>query len=78
MDMDGNFQQLVTNFLSNRYQHIVLNDHTSFFTLKQVYHKDQYSVFYFFLCTSIINDLSENLNSTVKIFAGKTIPRTWI
>ena len=39
-------------------------------TLKQAFHKDHNSVLYFFLI--YINDLSENLTSTVKPFGDDT------
>ena len=66
MGIDGNFLKLVVSFLSNRYQRVVLNGQTfSWVDVKAGVPQRSILVPLFFLIC--INDLSENLKSTVKL-----------
>ena len=69
--INGNFLKLVESFLSNRYQHVVLNSQASSWAEVRA-GVPQGSILgpLFFLI--YINDLSENLKSTVKLFADDT------
>ena len=71
MIIDGNFQKLVKSFLSNRCQHVVLNgEASSWADVKVGVPQGLILSSLFFLI--YINDLSENLKSTVKSFADDT------
>ena len=67
MGIDGNFLKLVKSFLSNRYQRAVLNGQAD---VKAGVPQRSILCPLFFLI--YINDLSENLKSTVKLFADDT------
>ena len=68
MGIDGNFLKLVESFLSNRYQRVVLNGQASSWAdVKAGVPQGSILGLLFFLI--YINDLSENLKSTVKLFA---------
>ena len=71
MGIDGNFLKLVESFLINRYQRGVLNGQASSWADAKA-GVPQGSILgpLFFLI--YINDLSENLKSTVKLFADDT------
>ena len=69
--IDRNFFKLTESFLSNRYQHVVLNDQASSWAdIKAGVPQGSILDLLFFLI--YINDLSENLISTVKLFADDT------
>ena len=71
MGIDGNFLKLVDSFLSNWYQRVVLNGQVSFWAdVKAGVSQGSILDPLFFLIN--INDLSENLKSTVKLFADNT------
>ena len=71
MGIDGNFLKLVEIFLSNRYQRVVLNGQASSWAdVKAGVPQRSIIAPLFFLI--YINDLSENLKSTVKLFADDT------
>ena len=71
MGIDGNFLKLVESFLSIRYQRVVLNGQASFWVdLKAGV--PQGSILDPLLFPIYINDLSENLKSTDKLFADDT------
>ena len=71
MGIDGNFLKLVESFLSNRYQGVVLNGQVpSWADVKAVVPQGSILCPSFFLI--YINDLSENLKSTVKLSAIDT------
>ena len=72
MGINGNFQELVERFLSNRYQRVVLNGQASSWDdVKAGVPQGSILGPLFFLI--YINDLSENLKSTVKLFADDTL-----
>ena len=69
--IDRNFFKLAESFLSNRYQHVVLNDQASSCAdIKAGVPQGSILDLLFFLI--YINDLSKNLISTVKLFADDT------
>ena len=71
MAVDGNFLKLVESFLSNRYQRVVLyGQASSWADVKAGVPQGSILGPLFFLI--YINDLSENLKSTVKLFADDT------
>ena len=71
MGINGNFLKLVESFLSNRYQRVVLNGQVSSWAdVKAGVPQGSILGPLFFLI--YINDLSENLKSTVKLFADDT------
>ena len=71
MGIDGNFLKLVEKFLSNRYQRVVLNGQASSWAdLKAGVPQGSIICPLFFLI--YINDLFENLKSTVKLFEDDT------
>ena len=71
MGINGNFLKLVESFLSNRYQHVVLNGQASSWAdVKEGVPQGSILGPLFFLI--YINDLSGNLKSTVKRFADDT------
>ena len=70
MGINGNFLKLVESFLSNRYQRVVLNGHASSWAdVKAGVPQGSILGPFFLMC---ISDLSENLKSTVKLFADGT------
>ena len=72
MGINGNFLKLVESFLSNRYQRVVLNGQASSWAdVKAGVPQGSILGPLFFLI--YINDLSENLKSTVKLFADDTL-----
>ena len=72
MGIDGHFLKLFESFLGNRYQRVVLNDQGSSWTnVKAVVPQGSILGPLFFLI--YINDLSENIKSAVKLFAGDTL-----
>ena len=71
MSIDGNFLKLVESFLSNRYQRVVLNGQASSLAdIKAGVPQGSVLGRLFFLI--YIDYLSENLKSTVKLFADDT------
>ena len=71
MGINGNFFKLVESFLSNRYRRVVLNGQASSWAeVKTVIPQGSILGPLFFLI--YINDLSEKLKSTVKLFADDT------
>ena len=71
MGIDGNFLKLVEKFLSNRYHRVVLNGQVSSWAdLKAGVPQGSIICPLFFLI--YINDLFENLKSTVKLFEDDT------
>ena len=71
MGINGNFLKLVESFLSNTYQCVVLNGQASSWAdVKAGVPQGSILGPLFFLI--YINDLSENLKSTVKLFADDT------
>ena len=69
MGIDGKFQKFVKIFLSNRCQHVVLNGEASSGADVKVGVSQASmlsSQLFFLIC---INDFSENLKSTAKLFA---------
>ena len=72
MGINGNFLKLVESFLSNTYQCVVLNGQASSWAdVKAGVPQGSILGPLFFLI--YINDLSENLKSTVKLFADDTL-----
>ena len=72
MGINGNFLKLVESFLSNMYQCVVLNGQASSWAdVKAGVPQGSILGPLFFLI--YINDLSENLKSTVKLFADDTL-----
>ena len=71
MSINGNFLKLVERFLNNRYQRVVLSGQASSRTdvRADVPQRSMLCPLFFLI---YINDLSENLKSTVKIFAENT------
>ena len=71
MDIDGHFLKLFENFLSNRYRRVVLNGQASSWAdVKADFPQVSILGPLFFLI--YINDLSENLKLTAKLFADDT------
>ena len=71
MGINGNLLKLVESFLSNRYQRVVLSGQASFWAeVRASVPQGSIPGPLFFLI--YINDLSENLKSTVKLFADDT------
>ena len=71
MGVNGNLLKLVESFLSNRYQRVVLSGQASFWAeVRAGVPQGSIPGPLFFLI--YINDLSENLKSTVKRFADDT------
>ena len=70
MGIGGSFLKLVENFLSNRYQRVALDGKPS----SWIDVKAGFCARNSFLCSFLIyiNDLSENLKSTGKLFADDT------
>ena len=71
MGINGNFQELVERFLSNRYQRVVLNGQASSWADVKA-GVPQGSILGPLFCLIYINDLSEKLKSTAKLFADDT------
>ena len=72
MGIDRHFLKLFESFLGNRYQRVVLNGQGSSWTnVKAVLPQGSILGPLFFLI--YINDLSENIKSAVKFFAGDTL-----
>ena len=71
MGINGNILKLVKSFLSNRYQRVVHNGQASSWAHVKA-GVPQGSILGPLLFLIYINDLSENLKSTVKLFADDT------
>ena len=72
MGIDRHFLKLCESFLGNRYQRVVLNGQGSSWTnVKAVLPQGSILGPLFFLI--YINDLSENIKSAVKFYAGDTL-----
>ena len=71
MGIDGNFWKFVESFLSNRYQRVVLNGQASSWVDVKA-GVPQGSILGPLFCLIYINDLSEKLKSTAKLFADDT------
>ena len=72
MGIDGNFLKLVESFLSNRYQRVVVLNGQAYSSTNVKAGVQQRSILGLLFFHIYINDLSENLKSTVKPFADDT------
>ena len=72
MGIVGNFLKLVESFLSNRYQRVVVLNGQTYSSTNVKAGVPQRSILGLLFFHIYINDLSENLKSTVKLFADDT------